>query len=67
MKVGDLVQVTHPNGSGFADHLVPQGGLGVITRHFGNRRGRGDEIEIVAAGVGGPYTYYSSSWKVITQ
>jgi len=67
MKVGDLVQVTHPNGSGFADHLVPQGGLGVITRHFGNRRGRGDEVEIVAAGVGVPNWYYAECWKVVTQ
>ena len=67
MKVGDLVQVTHPNGSGFADHLVPQGGLGVVTKHFGDRRNRGDEVEIVAAGVGAPNWYYAECWKVVSK
>jgi len=70
MKVGDLVQVTHPNGSGCGDHLVPRGTLGVITRLLGDRFHKGEgwsEIMVVAAGVGAPYTYYSSSWKVVTQ
>jgi len=67
MKVGDLVQVTHPNGSGCGDHLVPRGTLGVITKHFGNRCNRGEEVEIVAAGVGAPHWYYSSSWKVVSK
>ena len=67
MKVGDLVQVIAKNGSGFADHLVPLGALGVITKHFGNRRGRGDEIEIVAAGVGVPNWYYAECWKVVSK
>jgi len=67
MKVGDLVQVTHPNGSGCGDHLVPRGTLGVITRLLGDRFRRGDEVLIVAAGVGAPYTYYSSSWEVVSK
>jgi len=67
MKVGDLVKVTHPNGSGCGDHLVPRGTLGVVTRLLGNRFRRGNEIMVVAAGVGAPHTYYSSSWEVISK
>ena len=63
MKVGDLVKVTHPNGSGCGDHLVPCGALGVITKHFGNRRNKGDEIEIAAIGIGTPNWYYAESWE----
>ena len=67
MKVGDLVKVTHPNGSGFADHLVPQGGLGGVTKHFGDRRNRGDEVEIAAIGVGTPNWYYAECWEVVSK
>ena len=70
MKVGDLVQVTHPNGSGCGDHLVPRGTLGVITKLLGDRfhKGKGwEEIMIVAVGVGAPHTYYSSSWEVVSK
>ena len=67
MKVGDLVKVTHPNGSGCGDHLVPRGTLGVVTRLLGDRFRRGNEIMVVAAGVGAPHTDYSSSWEVISK
>ena len=64
MRVGDLVKVTHPNGSGFGNGLVPCGGLGVVTKHFGDRRNRGDEVEIAAIGVGTPNWYYAECWEV---
>ena len=67
MKVGDLVQVTHPNGSGCGDHLVPRGTLGVVTKHFGNRRNKGEEVEIAAIGVGTPNWYYAECWKVVSK
>ena len=70
MKVGDLVKVTHPNGSGYGSGLVPYGTIGVITRVFGDRFHKGEEwegIQVVACGVGHPHTYYSSRWKVISK
>ena len=67
MKVGDLVKVIAKNGSGYADHLVPCGGLGVVTRLFGNRRNRGDEVQIVAVGVGTPHSYYAEAWEVVSK
>lgn len=66
MKVGDLVQVIAKNGSGYGEHLVPCGALGVITKHFGNRRNKGDEVEIAAIGVGTPNWYYAECWKVVS-
>ena len=70
MRVGDLVKVTHPNGSGFGSGLVPYGTIGVVTRLFGDRFHKGEEweeIEVAACGVGHPHTYYSSSWKVVSK
>tara|TARA_A100001391_G_scaffold190122_1_gene162169 strand:+ start:58 stop:348 length:291 start_codon:yes stop_codon:yes gene_type:complete len=70
MRVGDLVKVTHPNGSGYGSGLVPYGTIGVVTRVFGDRFHKGEEweeIQVVACGVGHPHTYYSSSWKVISK
>ena len=67
MKVGDLVQVIAENGSGCGDHLVPCGALGVVTKHFGNRCNRGDEVEIAAIGVGTPNWYYAECWKVVSK
>jgi hypothetical protein len=34
---------------------------------LGDRFRRGNEIMVVAAGVGAPHTYYSSSWEVISK
>ena len=68
MKVGDLVQVTHPNGSGCGDHLVPRGTLGVITRLFGDRFHKGpgyEEIEVAAASVGIVHPFYMAGWSVV--
>ena len=67
MKVGSLVRVVAKNGSGMGDHLVEKGGIGIVTRWFGNRRNRGDEVQIVAVGVGAPHWYYAEAWEVISK
>lgn len=70
MKVGDLVKVTHPNGSGFGSGLVPCGTIGVVTRLFGDRFHKGEgweEIEVAPVGVGAPHTYYASCWEVVSK
>jgi hypothetical protein len=70
MRVGDLVKVTHPNGSGFGSGLVPYGTIGVVTRIFGDRFHKGEgweEIEVAACGVGHPHTYYAECWEVVSK
>ena len=70
LKVGDLVKVTHPNGSGFGSGLVPCGTIGVVTRLFGDRFHKGEgweEIEVAACGVGHPHTYYAECWEVVSK
>jgi hypothetical protein len=69
MKVGDLVQVTHPNGSGAQNWWVPTGTLGIVTKVFGDRFHKGpghEEIEVAAASVGAVHSFYATGWKVVT-
>jgi len=69
MKVGDLVQVTHPNGAGAGNWWVPTGTLGIVLQVFGDRFNKGagyEEIEVAAASIGKGYAFYEVSWKVVT-
>jgi len=66
MKVGDLVQVTHPNGAGAQGYYCPPGTLGIITREFGDRCRKGPEVEIAAASVG-VHWFYAEGWTVVKQ
>ena len=67
MKVGSLVRVVAKNGSGMGDHLVEKGEIGIVTKWFGNRRDKGNEVQIVAAGVGTPHWYFAECWEVISK
>jgi len=70
VKVGDLVQVIHPNGAGAGNWWVPTGTLGIVTRVFGDRFNKGpghEEIEVISASVGKGYAFYEVGWEVISE
>jgi hypothetical protein len=66
MRVGDLVQVTHPNGAGAEGWYCQPGTLGIVTR-APKDRGRGFlEMEISASSVGARW-FHVSGWGVVKQ
>ena len=71
MRVGDLVQVTHPNGAGAGNWWVPTGTLGIVTKVFGDRFNKGpghEEIEVVSTPVGKGHAFYEIGfWEVVSK
>ena len=62
MRVGDLVQSIE-NGSGVGNSWVPSGTVGLVVRLFKSSGG----ADIMVPKLGNVYTYFYSSWEVISE